>query len=160
MPNKPTYTLHTSYPIRRVLWRPGYECEIAVVSQADFTHLDQLHSSSSSTSSPPPTLSGVPLSRFPSRPSSGLGLDSILKNFGTEFKLTPKEVKPLMTPPVAAVAAVDQLAPVLDAVEVWDVRRSWIPKWSVTGTSVEGGVTGEFVLSSSLCHSLKFLLLF
>jgi len=32
--------------------------------------------------------------------------------------------------------------PVSDAVEIWDVRRSWLPKWSVSGTSVEGGVTG------------------
>ncbi|KAJ3553895.1 hypothetical protein NM688_g3378 [Phlebia brevispora] len=33
---RPLYTLHTSYPVRRVLWRPGYECELAVVSNIDF----------------------------------------------------------------------------------------------------------------------------
>ncbi|KAJ7748477.1 hypothetical protein DFH07DRAFT_1035629 [Mycena maculata] len=32
MPHKPTYMLHPSFPVRRVLWRPGHECEIAVVS--------------------------------------------------------------------------------------------------------------------------------
>ncbi|ETW85124.1 hypothetical protein HETIRDRAFT_424556 [Heterobasidion irregulare TC 32-1] len=28
----PAYTLSVSFPVRRVLWRPGYECEVAVVS--------------------------------------------------------------------------------------------------------------------------------
>lgn len=126
MPNKPTYTLHTSYPIRRILWRPGFECELAVVSHADFTvssHVDHLHSVPSSSA----LSSGIQ-----SRVSSGLGLDSVLKGLG-ELKLTPKETK----------SVPNHSKPVLDAVEIWDVRRSWIPKWSVTGTSVEGGVTGE-----------------
>lgn len=30
------YTLHPSFPVRRVLWRPSYECELAIVSNADF----------------------------------------------------------------------------------------------------------------------------
>jgi hypothetical protein len=30
-----------------------------------------------------------------------------------------------------------------DVVEIWDVRRGWIAKWSVTGSAVEGGVTGK-----------------
>ncbi|KAF9443030.1 hypothetical protein P691DRAFT_844497 [Macrolepiota fuliginosa MF-IS2] len=121
MPNKPTYTLHTSYPVRRVLWRPGYECELAVVSHADFTISSQVDH-----------LAGTPLSSgTQSRVGSTLGLDSMLKNFPAELKLSPKEFK----------LTADQSGPILDAVEVWDVRRSWIPKWSVTGTSVEGGVT-------------------
>ncbi|KAA1475838.1 hypothetical protein DENSPDRAFT_449486 [Dentipellis sp. KUC8613] len=32
----PTYTLSTAFPVRRVLWRPSYECELAVVSNAEF----------------------------------------------------------------------------------------------------------------------------
>ncbi|KAJ7594255.1 hypothetical protein C8J56DRAFT_926294 [Mycena floridula] len=36
IPHKPTYTLHPSFPVRRVLWRPSYECEIAIVSNAEF----------------------------------------------------------------------------------------------------------------------------
>jgi hypothetical protein len=126
MPNKPTYTLHTSYPVRRVLWRPGFECELAVVSHANSTvssRVDHLHSISSSAAL---------ASGFQSRASSGLGLDSVLKGF-TELRLTPKESSPVPANP----------SPVLDAVEIWDVRRSWIPKWSVTGTSAEGGVTGQ-----------------
>lgn len=31
----PAYTLATQFPIRRVRWRPGYECEIAVASTAE-----------------------------------------------------------------------------------------------------------------------------
>lgn len=32
----PTYTLATQFPVRRVRWRPGYECELAIVSNAEF----------------------------------------------------------------------------------------------------------------------------
>ena len=31
----PTYTLATQFPVRRVRWRPGYECELAVTSNAE-----------------------------------------------------------------------------------------------------------------------------
>ena len=30
-----------------------------------------------------------------------------------------------------------------DSVEIWDVRRGWIAKWSVTGSAGEGGVSGK-----------------
>ncbi|KII91642.1 hypothetical protein PLICRDRAFT_515536 [Plicaturopsis crispa FD-325 SS-3] len=36
MPHRPTYILHPSFPIRRVLWRPSYETELAIVSNAEF----------------------------------------------------------------------------------------------------------------------------
>jgi WD repeat-containing protein 24 len=36
-PHKPAYTLHPAYPVRRVLWRPEYSCELAVVSNAEFS---------------------------------------------------------------------------------------------------------------------------
>jgi len=29
-----------------------------------------------------------------------------------------------------------------DVIEIWDVRRGWIAKWSVSGTGGEYGVTG------------------
>jgi WD repeat-containing protein 24 len=29
-----------------------------------------------------------------------------------------------------------------DPVEVWDVRRGYIAKWTIKGSAVEGGVTG------------------
>ena len=31
-----TYTISTQFPVRRVRWRPGYECELAVASNAEF----------------------------------------------------------------------------------------------------------------------------
>ena len=31
----PTYTIATQFPVRRVRWRPGYECELAVSSNAE-----------------------------------------------------------------------------------------------------------------------------
>jgi hypothetical protein len=36
IPHKPTYTLHPSFPVRRVLWRPEYECELAIVSNHEY----------------------------------------------------------------------------------------------------------------------------
>lgn len=36
IPHKAAYILHPSFPVRRVLWRPGYECELAVVSNDEF----------------------------------------------------------------------------------------------------------------------------
>lgn len=32
----PAYTISTQFPVRRVRWRPGYECELAVASNAEF----------------------------------------------------------------------------------------------------------------------------
>jgi hypothetical protein len=31
----PTYTIATQFPVRRVRWRPGYECELAVASNSE-----------------------------------------------------------------------------------------------------------------------------
>lgn len=33
--------------------------------------------------------------------------------------------------------------PAGDLIELWDVRRQWIAKWTVTGSNREGGVTGD-----------------
>ncbi|KAF9457119.1 hypothetical protein BDZ94DRAFT_1302117 [Collybia nuda] len=88
IPNKPKYTLYPSFQVRRVSWRPSFECELAVVSNAEF-----------STGSNP----------------------ELLQDNGSDNN-----------PSSVAVGG--------DAVEIWDVRRSWIPKWSVTGSAAEGGV--------------------
>ena len=98
IPNKPTYTLHPSFPVRRVVWRPTYECELAVVSNAES-----------------PTGSTPDISQGGSNGSGGL-----------------EDTKGSRIPSSGA-----------DAVEIWDVRRSWIPKWSVAGSAVEGSVTGK-----------------
>lgn len=101
IPNKPTYTLHPSLPVRRVAWRPGYECELAVVLNAEFS--------------------------TGSNSDMGQGMITGAGSEGDEH----------------AVDAKASLAVGGDAVEIWDVRRGWIPKWSVTGSAIEGGVTGE-----------------
>ncbi|TFK81768.1 hypothetical protein K466DRAFT_501579 [Polyporus arcularius HHB13444] len=114
----PTYTLHTSYPVRRVLWRPGYECELAVVSNADFgTGMDFGHgvlpagpsSASAGTAMPSPR---IPSAHF-SDPSS-----------------TPQDRSKSGTRNDGS-----------DPVEIWDGRRGYIAKWVVNGSAVEGGVT-------------------
>ncbi|KAG6830919.1 hypothetical protein H0H87_006752 [Tephrocybe sp. NHM501043] len=99
IPTKPTYTLHPSFPVRRVMWRPGYECELAVVSNAEF--------------------------------SSGSNPD-LVQNNAVGAGGTGENDKH---------AAETKTSVGGDAVEIWDVRRGWIPKWSVTGSAIEGGVT-------------------
>ncbi|KAG6873052.1 hypothetical protein C0995_003532 [Termitomyces sp. Mi166 len=97
--NKPMYTLHPSFPVRRVVWRPSHQCELAVVSNAEFSSgsnadLGQNH-------------------------SVGTGGTGESEKHGVDNK--------------SSVGG--------DAVEIWDVRRGWIPKWSVTGSAIECGVT-------------------
>jgi len=98
IPNKPTYTLHPSFPVRHVVWRPSYECELAVVSNAEF----------SAGSNPDLCQNG----------SNGSG--GLEDSKGSRL-----------------------LSAGADAVEIWDIRRSWIPKWSVAGSAAEGSVTGK-----------------
>ncbi|KAI0062106.1 hypothetical protein BV25DRAFT_1900133 [Artomyces pyxidatus] len=60
MSHTPTYTLSTSFPVRRVLWRPGYDCELAVVSNAEFG-IGSNSDMSSSTSDQPGEALGEPI---------------------------------------------------------------------------------------------------
>lgn len=95
MQHKPTYTLHPSFPVKHVHWRPHYECEIAVVSNAEFG-----------------------AGANPDIPQNHLsGIDRVIDVAGS---------------PSTSIG---------DAVEIWDVRRGWIPKWRISGTSLDGGVT-------------------
>ncbi|KAL4254380.1 GATOR2 complex protein WDR24 [Pleurotus pulmonarius] len=97
--HKPTYTLHPSFPVRRVMWRPSYPCEVAVVSNAEFG------SGSNPDMATPEAGSGT------SSPDS-------------------RDRSSLRTKQYAG-----------DPIEIWDVRRGWIAKWSVNGSASEGGVT-------------------
>lgn len=112
----PVYTLHTSFPVRRVMWRPGYECELAVVSNSEFS----TNSSSLDPASPPdpltPNTGVVPL------PSGSLGASS--------------RIPGAKTPPTTK-------GDIGDQIEIWDVRRGYIAKWAVRGSGVDGGVTGK-----------------
>lgn len=47
-----------------------------------------------------------------------------------------------------------------DLIEIWDVRRQWIAKWTIDGSSIEGGVSGKilsilfycFIINESVSH--------
>ncbi|OJT12907.1 hypothetical protein TRAPUB_10538 [Trametes pubescens] len=119
-----------------VLWRPGYECELAVVSNADFgAGTDFGHGS------------------LPTGPSSAsVGLGSGLATALSSPRLASTHLGGAETP-----GTPDGRAKSLtrsdgsDPVEIWDVRRGFIAKWMVNGSAVEGGVTDiEFGDSHSL----------
>ncbi|KAJ8496901.1 hypothetical protein ONZ45_g12266 [Pleurotus djamor] len=95
--HKPTYTLHPSFPVRHVLWRPSYPLEVAIVSNAEFG------TGSNPDIASPDSNGNTPL--------DGRDRSAVRK----------------------------QLAG--DPIEIWDVRRGWIAKWSVNGSASEGGVT-------------------
>lgn len=145
MPQKPTYTLHPAFPVRRVLWRPSYECELAIVSNAEFAtsaHADLLQSALSAS------LAMAPVQGVLSRVGSGLGLDVLTQGGGGADAMQRSGRETPGGPAAAADAkSVFSSSPSGsgDAVEIWDVRRGWIAKWSVSGSAVEGGVTGEIV---------------
>ncbi|EGN95979.1 hypothetical protein SERLA73DRAFT_93871 [Serpula lacrymans var. lacrymans S7.3] len=110
IPHKPTYTLHPAYPVRRVLWRPDYPCELALVSNAELgygSNPDLMHN-----------IVGTGTLTSPRMPPSELAL-----RIGNEGKVS------------------DSKNVVGDAVEIWDVRRGWIAKWTVEASFIEGAVT-------------------
>jgi len=95
IPSKPTYTLHTSFPIRKVAWRPDYSCELAIISNTEF----------------------------------GSGSDPDM------FGLSSKTGGPARSIPSTSTIG--------DPIEIWDVRRGYLPKWSMHGFVGEGGITGK-----------------
>ncbi|KAG1810953.1 uncharacterized protein BJ212DRAFT_1526217 [Suillus subaureus] len=101
--HQPTYTLHPSFPVRRVLWRPEFPSEIALVSNEDFGG-----GSGSELLASPRLQFATPAFI---NASSSVTKDKEPKGNGA------------------------------DAVEIWDVRRGWIAKWTVEASSSEGGVT-------------------
>ena len=70
IPHRPTYTLHPSFTGRRAVWRPGHQCEIALVSSTE------LPTGCSDPSQPPP---GSNNSGLLTRAGSSSGLDSVLR---------------------------------------------------------------------------------
>ncbi|KAF7305081.1 WD-REPEATS-REGION domain-containing protein [Mycena kentingensis (nom. inval.)] len=109
IPQKPTYTLHPSFPVRRVLWRPGYGCEVAVVSNANA----EFGSGTFSDVSPPAT-------------SYASALSSRRSGQHPDNAKTVRDRGTLGSG---------------DAVEIFDVRRGWLAKWTVRGSASEGGCT-------------------
>jgi WD repeat-containing protein 24 len=100
--------------VKRVLWRPSHECEVAVVSNGEFgtgSSSDLQHTViSDSLPNRVHTRERTSGTTTPHRSQTGVG----------------------------------------DPVEIWDVRRGWIAKWSVNTSAAEGGATGStpcYVLS-------------
>ena len=131
IPHRPTYILHPSFAVRRVVWRPEYECEIALVSSTEFGT-----SSSDPSQASPSSNNSVALTRV----GSSSGLDSVFRTstgldniYATKDKLN----LPTVSEPKASGVG--------DSVEIWDVRRGWIAKWSVTGSAGEGGISGRAI---------------
>ncbi|KAL4244097.1 GATOR2 complex protein WDR24 [Abortiporus biennis] len=121
----PTYTLHTSFPVRRVIWRPGvaYECELAVVSNTEFAASGPVDSASPSVLSSPHM--------------SSTALPSIVDPHHSQFQgLGPED--PRQNHSLHSPSGKNEMG---DPVEVWDVRRGYVAKWLVRGSAVEGGVT-------------------
>ncbi|KIL58397.1 hypothetical protein M378DRAFT_112090 [Amanita muscaria Koide BX008] len=119
IPSKPTYILHPRYPVRRILWRPGYECEIAVISNPDVSHM-----------------SSVAPSLLPRTP----GTDTATQSSEMEMQSTPN-VESRGSGPTSAAAD--------DAIEIWDVRRGWVAKWSVRRSGAEGSLTADVEFADS-----------
>ncbi|KIM46428.1 hypothetical protein M413DRAFT_441521 [Hebeloma cylindrosporum] len=127
IPHKATYTLHPSFPVRRIAWRPGYECELAVISNTEYSTATVDSSPSSANG---PAIGALPLT------GSGVGLDTLLR---PDNYYVGKDK--LGAPAVAETKIPSALSSVGDSVEIWDVRRGWLAKWSVNKSAVEGGVT-------------------
>ncbi|KAK7044083.1 SEA (Seh1-associated) complex subunit [Paramarasmius palmivorus] len=150
--HKPTYTLHPSFPVRRVLWRPSYGCEIAIVSNADF-----VTTNNPDLNTPVPSVPGLPSSlQAPvvagmtgSRrsPHLGLGLDLFggEKDLGDSYTRARSFSGPSGTQTTTNVTSTISVGSSAsgtgDAAEIWDVRRGWIAKWSITGSAADGGLT-------------------
>ena len=127
MPSRPTYILHPTTPVHRVAWRPGYDCEVAVVTNDDAMTAN-LDGSGPGSSTPTPGLL--------SRVQSGLGLDAMLKSFN------PDVLSPLTETSAPLFRSMKPQSRSGETVEIWDVRRAWVPKWSLSRASPEGGIVG------------------
>ncbi|GAW01415.1 wd repeat-containing protein 24 [Lentinula edodes] len=149
MPHKPTYTLHPSFQVRRVLWRPSHECEIAVISNGEFSSGSNPEMGSNATPTVLPNTPGVPV-RTPSTRNVQGGQGILTKKgtgFGLGLDMSGNEGLRskngiggfAVTGSPKGSSQID--GGVGDVTEIWDVRRGWIAKWHVNGSAAEGGST-------------------
>ncbi|KAK2464502.1 hypothetical protein APHAL10511_003481 [Amanita phalloides] len=136
IPAKPTYTLHPRYPVRHILWRPGHDCEIAVISNPELA-IPATKTEVSKISTTPP---------FLSRSTSSNTLDLLSSSTETEPQQVPASPMDNKAP---------AFRPADDAIEIWDVRRGWIAKWSVRGSGAEGSLTGVDFADSHAIWALQ-----
>lgn len=140
MPSKPTYTLHTSYRIRRVAWRPESQTEIAVAPDA----------ASSSAISASISSIGVYADNSP------LSIASIVHaSPQSATNSSPRSVGSSQegSHRTNSLPSANSLRVAMDELEIWDVRRSWVSKWTVEGSSAEGGICGECLYSLNCLYS-------
>jgi hypothetical protein len=116
------------------LWRPSYECELAVVSNADF--------------GPGSNSDIVPGSKIPSPHINERSIHGEATGSLDDLQLHLHQ-KLQVHPPMQMGPPNEQG----DMLEIWDVRRPYLPKWIVKGSAVEGGVTG--MAPRLLCSSVK-----
>ena len=98
-----------------MLWRPNYECELAVVSNVEF---DTAVKATQPMTSMSPTPSGSP---------------------------NPEHTDPheAARTPESHSTKTGNISSLGDSVEIWDVRRQYVAKWAVRGSAYAGGVTGK-----------------
>ena len=130
MPPKPTYTLHTSFRIRRVAWRPESQTEIAVAAE---TGLNTAMPTTISTASILSDISALPVSSI-NHSSPQSATDSSPRSAGS-VPDNPSRVDFL--------PSTNPLITAGNELEIWDVRRGWVNKWSIEGGAAEGGISGE-----------------
>lgn len=94
---------------------------MAIVSNGEYATPDLLQQS-------PHTPYNGPQARV----GSAIALDTLMKrNSAVKERLSPSAVADPLVP-----------SDIGDAIEIWDVRRGWIAKWSVSGSGAECGVSG------------------
>ncbi|KAF8638431.1 hypothetical protein AX17_002213 [Amanita inopinata Kibby_2008] len=135
IPSKPTYTLHPSHPVRHVLWRPGpnSECEIAIISSPELT--TAASKTSVSKLSQAPLSATAPLLSRPAGAPSGIGGDAAAGDADSQHSSTPPLDGKVSGGSSMAATRSDS------SIEIWDVRRGWIAKWSVRSSGAEGSLT-------------------
>ena len=125
IPRRPAYVLHTAGPVRRVAWRPGADCELAVTPYLEGSANTQAN----------PALDITAGGGAPGSPRIGAAVPPVLTSTDDGKALCSR---------------------VGDPVEVWDVRRGYIAKWTVRGSAVEGGVTGVSACRAPLYPLMSF----
>ncbi|KAI5115697.1 hypothetical protein M0805_002561 [Coniferiporia weirii] len=126
---KPDYVLHTAYPVRKVVWRPGYETELAIASNNESGFSLSSKSVPSASVTVPNFLNKEVAETVTGQTNSGSG-------DGVSLSATLGGSEKAMSS-----AARNATSKSGDMIEIWDVRRAWIAKWTIDNSSCEGGVS-------------------
>ena len=143
--SSPSYVLHVSNPVRRVTWRPGYETELAVAYYSESTFNPNLKTPQSG-----------PLTLSPSLKQKGLESENV-QAVENALADTDKSSPSMIAMPEQPNSSGRSSARSGELVEIWDVRRPWLSKWTVTGSDGEGGVSGKmpFPTHELIVHCMR-----